>query len=505
MPPTLTLTNVRHLDLATGRVGALGEVHVVDGRVARAPAPDARLVDGGAGVVMPGLWDAHVHMNQWASASRWIDVSQAGSPAEAAAMMASGRRARPGQQVLGEHAVGDQVLVGFGFRESLWMSSPTAADLDAAIDDLPAVVIASDVHTVWLNTAALTHFGLVGGGLLREQDAFALQSRLDDVPTLTMDAWVARASQAAARTGVVGVVDLTMAAGSGGWGPSDWQRRFRNGFDALRVRTGVYPQHLGRVADEGLHRRQVLDDHGLLTMGPVKVITDGTMTSRTAWCHDPYPVTGTGDPLPGHEHGMATVAMDELVEVLMRANALGLEVAVHAIGDRSVSQSLDAFAETQARGSIEHAQLVRPDDLRRMAALGIRASVQPLQMIDDRDGTDTIWADRAQHAYPFASMLAAGVEVSLGSDAPVTPIDPWSAIEAAVRRTLDNRESWHPEQALTLTQALLASTRGVHSLVVGADADLIVLPVNPFEVPDHEVHAISPTLTLVGGRVTWAG
>lgn len=493
MPQTITLTNVRRLDLSTGRLGPLGDLHVVEGRVTRTGHPDAEVIDGGGlvdggGIVMPGLWDAHVHMTQWAMSSRWVDVSAARSPQQAAALMAAARRASS-----------DPVLVGFGFRDSTWAESPTAGVLDAAIADHPTVVISHDVHSTWVNTAAIAHFGLQSNtGLLQEQPAFDLQTRLLDLPVPVLDDWLDHSARRAASRGVVGLVDLTMA-----WNPADWRRRFAHGFSSVRVRAGVYPQHLDRVAAEGLRGGQVLDADGLLTLGPLKIITDGSLTARTAWCREPFHSTGTGDPLPGQEHGVRSVDMDDLVALMRQATSHGMECAVHAIGDRAAGQALDAFAETGARGSIEHAQLISPEDITRMAGLGVRASVQPAHLLDDREAMDALWAGRTEHAFPLASMRAAGVELALGSDAPVARLDPWLAIEAAVRRASATDQGWHPEQSLTLSQALVASTRGVHALVVGSEADLLVLPVSPFEVPSDQLHAISPTLTLVGGRPTW--
>ncbi|MGA4668721.1 amidohydrolase [Propionibacteriaceae bacterium Y1923] len=490
MPRPLTLTNVHRLDLDTGSLSRLADLHVVEGRIARAPGEGAEVVDGGGGVVMPGLWDAHTHLAQWAMSSRWVDVSAATSPQHAARLMAAALPAATDDE---------QVLVGFGFRDSTWAQSPTAADLDAQVADRPVVVISNDVHSTWLNSAALAHFGVADEtGLLQEQAAFDLQTRLATAPDEVVDRWVDQAARQAAGRGVVGVVDLGMA-----WNPGEWRRRCAAGFQGLRVRAGVYPQHLDRVAEQRLRGGQRLDERGLVTLGPLKIITDGSLTARTAWCREPYRATGTGDPLPGQEHGVCSVGLEELVWLMHRATGLGLECAVHAIGDRAVAQVLDGFTETGSPGSLEHAQLVGPSDITRMAALGVRASVQPAHLLDDRDAMDTLWAGRTHHAFPLAQMAAAGVELALGSDAPVARLDPWLAIEVAVRRTLGSREPWHPEQALGLSQALKASTGGVGSLVVGAEADLVVLPVNPFEVPADQLHAIAPALTMLAGRLTW--
>ena len=139
-------------------------------------------------------------------------------------------------------------------------------------------------------------------------------------------------------------------------------------------------------------------------------------------------------------------------------------MAIHAIGDAALELAMDAFEATGARGSIEHAQLITTRELRRMARLGISASVQPAHLLDDRDTTIQIWPDRADRCFAFRSMLDQGVELRLGSDAPVAPLDPWLAMAAAVHRSADEREPWHPEQALTASEALAASTDGQATL-----------------------------------------
>ncbi|WP_238706038.1 amidohydrolase family protein [Serinicoccus marinus] len=143
--------------------------------------------------------------------------------------------------------------------------------------------------------------------------------------------------------------------------------------------------------------------------------------------------------------------MEELTELLHRAKGAGLEAALHAIGDAAVGAVLDAFAASGAVGSVEHAQLVDPADVRRWAALPQRvvASVQPAHLLDDRSVTEQCWPDRTDRTFTLRSFLDAGIELTLGSDAPVSPLDPWQAMAAAVHRGPEDGESWHPEQEIT--------------------------------------------------------
>ncbi len=242
------------------------------------------------------------------------------------------------------------------------------------------------------------------------------------------------------------------------------------------MRGATYAEGLDDVIAAGLATGSPLvEGEGLLTMGPLKVISDGSLNTRTAHCCEPYADAAALE----HPRGVQNHPLDELVGLFRRATAAGLEVAVHAIGDCAVGTALDAVRAAGATGSIEHAQLVALADIPRMAALGLTASVQPAHVWDDRDVTDLCWGDRAGRAYAFRSMCDAGVRLALGSDAPVAPLDPWLAIAAAVHRSGDERDPWHPEQSLTVREALAASTDRQGTLAVGNRGDLVLLDADP--------------------------
>jgi predicted amidohydrolase YtcJ len=176
--------------------------------------------------------------------------------------------------------------------------------------------------------------------------------------------------------------------------------------------------------------------------------------------------------------------------------------------DRANSLALQAFAATGAHGSIEHAQLIDRSDLARFAALGVTASVQPEHALDDRDVADHHWAGRTDRAFVLRSLLDAGARLAFGSDAPVAPLDPWVAIAAASARTRDDRPPWHPEQAITVAEAVAASTgagavRGDRARIeVGAVADLAVLDSDPYTCSAAALRALPVAGTLLGGEWT---
>jgi hypothetical protein len=322
-----------------------------------------------------------------------------------------------------------------------------------------------------------------------------LMNSLEHVPAPVLDGYVHEAATAAAARGVVAVVDLEIDDNL-----RAWRRRITAGTVALRVAAGVWPDHLDGAVARGLATGDVVPGTGgLLTLGPLKVITDGSLNTRTAYCRDPYPgLEGTPD-----AHGRLTVGPEDLVRLMAEATRHGIDAAIHAIGDGAVALALDAFAATGARGSVEHAQLLGDGDAERFAALGVVASVQPEHAMDDRDVADRYWPGRTGRAFAYGSLRRAGVRLAFGSDAPVAPLDPWPAVAAAVHRARDGREPWHPEQALGPADALDASTGGRAAVRVGDRADLAVVDVDPLTADPATLRAMPVSGTLLAGRWTW--
>lgn len=498
--PAATVTD---LVLASARQpgsAALLDVHVAGGTVTHlGPAgevpPAAPVVDLDGRYVIPGLWDEHVHMTQWALAANRIDLSEAESARDAAGTVRSRLSgAAPGRTV-----------VGAGFRDAVWTDSPTLEMLDSATGQVPTALISHDLHCVWLNSAAAARYGAAvdASGLLREDAAFALTRELGRLPDAVVDSWVQHAARDAAARGIVGIVDFEMT-----WNRDVWLRRIAAGFDSFRVDAGVYPEDLERAAAAGMRtgghlgtgalKNGALDGGGrLLRVGPLKVLIDGSLNTRTAYCIDPYPHGG---------RGILTVSEAELLALLVRARETGFVPAVHAIGDGANQVALDAFAAAGVTGRIEHAQFLRHEDLARFGELGVTASVQPAHALDDRDAAEMNWNGRTDRAFPLRSLLDAGAVLALGSDAPVARLDPWLAMSAATTRSsLDGRGPWHPEQALTREEALFASTRGHGRIRAGDAADIAVLDGDPLAVPDAVFARMPVAATLVAGKFTHRG
>jgi predicted amidohydrolase YtcJ len=274
-----------------------------------------------------------------------------------------------------------------------------------------------------------------------------------------------------------------------------WAKLEERGQLSLRVWQSIPADTVDHAAAIGL-RSGV--GSPFLRVGYLKAFMDGTLGSQTAWMLD--------------GSGVQITSGEELAEIIRKGAAAGWPVGVHAIGDGANRAALDAFEQTQdvwkplgLRHRIEHCQLLAPEDLPRFAQLGIACSVQFSHAPSDRDLADRFWAGKTDGAYAFRSLLDSGAMLMNGSDAPIEELDPLAGIRAGVRRSIDERDAWHPEQCLTVDQAFHATSvapawlagdeRRRGRLIPGHVADLVVLDRDPWEDLDAQVVA-----TMVGGR-----
>ncbi len=411
--------------------------------------------------VLPGFTDSHAHFLEWALERGRLELTHCASRAEALA-------------AIGAAAPGDGWLLGHGWLSARWPDGePTAAALDEVTGERPAALWAHDHHTLWVNSAAMQATGVRSDdGVFAEWDSWRFP--LPKPTAAERSRAVVDGMAAANARGVVCVHDFQRSGGRDVWQRLDADRRLR-----LRVVMSFPLDMLAAARD--LELRAGFGSR-MLAVGPCKAFMDGTLGSRTAWMLD-----GSGDRL---------LSSDELAEGVREASAMGVPVAVHAIGDGANRAALDAFERTRdvweaaaLRPRIEHAQCVHPDDVPRFARLGVAASVQYTHATSDRDVADRLWGDRAAHAYPYASLLAAGALLAGGSDAPVEELDPLAGLRAAVLRTDGDRPPWRPEQAIGLGAALASFTTGPAWLAgeehvrgriaPGLLADLVVLDRDP--------------------------
>jgi predicted amidohydrolase YtcJ len=274
-----------------------------------------------------------------------------------------------------------------------------------------------------------------------------------------------------------------------------WQRLRDEGSLHLRVWQSIPADQVDSSAE--LHLQSGFGDD-LVRLGYLKAFMDGTLGSQTARLMD--------------GSGVQITSRDELAQIIRAGAAARLPVAVHAIGDLANREALDAFEETRdswhplgLRPRIEHAQLLTEEDVPRFAQLGVAASVQFSHAPSDAEIAERFWAGKTDRAYAYRSLWDTGALLANGSDAPIEELDPWAGVVAAVSR------DWHPEQRLTLDEALKATTvnpawlaRDEHrrgKLLPGYLADLVVLDRDPCETDD--LTTVNVVATMLGGRWTY--
>jgi predicted amidohydrolase YtcJ len=487
--------------------------------------PRARRIDLGGRTVLPGLTDSHVHLLAYGLQLRRLDLRETRSLSAAVRMVAAAADAAP---------PGSWVLGG-GWDRNRWTEGrwPTRDDLDPVSAGRPVALASRDGHLLWVNSAALARAGIgpetpdpPGGvivrdaagrptGLLKEQARVAVQAAADRPDPAALRAALQEATAAAHRLGLVGAHSMVR---DGPWPEAlaTLQEARRDGTLRLRVWITIPLDHLERAAALGM--RTGLGDHWL-RVGGVKIYADGTLGSQTASMLEPY------EGQPGNT-GIAVHSTEALQELVGRAVAGGLWPTVHAIGDRANREVLDVFAahheaarRSGVRFRLEHVQLLHPADLPRLAALGVVASMQPVHCTSDRDIADRYWGARSRTAYAWRSLRQQGTVLAFGSDAPVETLDPWQGLYAAVtrRRPDDPRPPWHPEEAITVEEALRAYTVGAAyasgeeatkgTLTPGRLADFIVVDRDVPEESAADPLALLDTrvlATVVGGTPVYA-
>jgi predicted amidohydrolase YtcJ len=509
-----------------GALAAIGERIVAVGSRAEIEAwrgPGTEVLDAGGRRVLPGFNDAHLHFFEGSAKLAQVRLKDARSPEELARRIAEHARARSkGEWVLGG-TWDDQAFA----RPRL----PTRQDVDALTPETPVFVDRYDGHMALANGLALRLAGVTreteappGGEIVRDaageptgvlkDAAMGLVSRV--VPSPSPEArrrTIREGLRHAASLGVTSVQDM-------GPDPADvaaYAELLERG--ELTVRVSAAPAVTRWEDQAGLGLRRAFGSPWL-RLGALKGFADGSLGSTTAHFFEPY----TDAP------GTSGLLSDEMQPIgamrdrLAKADAAGLQLCLHAIGDRAISVVLDLFEDVlRANGArdrrwrIEHAQHVAPKDFARFARLGVIASVQPYHAIDDgRWAEGRIGPERAKTTYAFRSFLDAGVRLALGTDWYVASLNPMETLYAAVTRaTLDGKRpgGWVPEQRITLAEALSAYTEGAAyaefqerekgRLVAGQLADLVVLDQDVFAIPAERLREVKVVTTIVGGRVVY--
>lgn len=521
----------RAVAIRDGRVLAVGS----EGKVQAAAGARADAINLHGRAVIPGLTDAHVHITWYGLTQQQVRLGDAASLEEGLQRIAARVTTLPA----------GAWLRGSGWSHVAWGGRwPNRADLDPICPDHPALFIRKDGHSAWVNSRALELAGIdattpdpPGGQIQRDRDGQPTGILLETAMELVRR--VVAPPSPAERLAALQVA-LTEALSYGltslhippspdaNDGPetlTDLQLLRERG--ELKVRCMAHLAAPDLDASIALGLRSGLGDHWL-RIGGLKIFADGSLGSETAEMLSHY---------EGRRHlGMAMLPVEELNDLVLRANQAGICVVIHAIGDAANRKVLDAVAQarrTLVKGGawsaeaapgahlplpnrIEHAQIVHPKDLERFAELGVIASMQPVHATSDMETAEALWGTRCATAYAWRTLHATGATLAFGSDAPVEPLNPWLGIHAAVTRQRPNGTpagGWRPEQRLSLEEALrgfcvgpaIASGEAADKGMIapGMLADLAVLTMDPFEMHPANLHTITVDLTLVAGQVVF--
>ncbi len=505
----------RSLAVLNGKIVGVG----TDKEIASMIGPQTKVIDAGGKTVIPGFNDAHVHFLGIGTQLSSVDLRDARSPEEFVRRIKEfAARTPKGQWILGGN-----------WDHENWTPNdlPTAAMIDAVTPDHPVFIDRLDGHMALANSLAMKLAGVTkatkdvaGGEIVRTADGTPTGVFKDSamgyiagvIPELSFDQKInayKAATEYAASLGVTSVQDMSAGTDIG-----VLQELLRRGELKTRV-YGCSPLgDLSRWSKTGV--RAAFGDP-MLRAGCLKGFSDGSLGSTTAWFFEPYldaPQTT----------GLAVDDPKILAENTQKADAAGLQIMIHAIGDRANAETLDIFAKAAAangprdrRFRIEHAQHLRLDDIKRFGSQNVVASMQPFHIIDDgRWAWKRIDEKRLKGTYAFRSLLDSGAVLAFGSDSPVAPFNPLLGVYAAVtRRTLDdkNPNGWIPEQKISVDEAVFAFTAGSAfaefqekvkgSLTVGKAADLIILSDDIFTIDPAKIRDVAVTTTVVDGRVVY--
>jgi predicted amidohydrolase YtcJ len=496
-----------------GKIVATGGDDLID------EYPDADKIDGNDRYVLPGLHDAHAHVSSQGFLNVELNVTGTQSLEEAVEKIAAYDKSNPGTGWIN----------GRGWNQVLWpvKEFPTAAAIDAVVRDRPVWLRRIDGHAGWANSRALELAGIdkdtpdpVGGKIHRDSNGNATGTLIDtamdlvssQIPPNSKDD-IRKAMQAAfselTSLGLTSVHDAGISIAEA----EVYMSMADNGEMPMRVYAMMW--EAGENLD-AIGKPIVAYGNDRLDIRAVKLMSDGALGSRGAAMIEPYE-----DDI--ENRGLRMYTQEEVNAKVKKANDMGFQVGIHAIGDFGNRQSLDAFEYAQGgahsgmRNRVEHAQIIALDDIPRFAELGIIASMQATHATSDMNmAEDRIGPERIKGAYAWRKLIDSGAVIANGSDFPVELANPMHGLYASITRQSRAgmpESGWYAGESLSREETLhsftLAAAYAAHqedrlgSLEPGKWADFIVIDQDFFTIPASEVDDIVVLQTWVAGEMVY--
>ena len=491
---------------------------------------NTKIIDLGGRLGLPGMIDSHFHFYDWALGRQQLQLADVTSFKECMERVAyAASKAGPGKWIVGQ-----------GWNESEWPENrmPNRYDLDTAAPFNPVALWRCDLHLAAVNSQALQLAGIDKNtpnppqgviakdssgeptGILRELAPNLVRAAIKNPDDQELLEAMRDGITFLHTLGVTGLHDTRLMGGlEGATALRGWQRLHEMGDLDLRCWAGIPGERLEEAAGLGL-RTGLGNDR--LRIGYLKYFADGGMGARTAWMLEPYLDAACGMPL---------FPMNQFAEAIKKADRAGLAVMIHAIGDRANREVVSVFEELKKSRlrdknnpyappaishRIEHVQMIRHEDLKRLALLGIPACVQPHNMILDIGMIDESVGDKGKWTYAYRDMLDAGIPLLFSSDAPVCDASPLVGIHAAVtrqRRDGTPEGGWYPHQRISVDEAVRGYTvtpamaygqdHTLGSITPGKYADLIILEKNIYTIDPMEIADTKVDMTIFDGRIVY--
>lgn len=519
--------DINFVAVKDGRIVGIGK----EGEDADFTGPDTKVYEFTKDrLIMPGIHDNHVHLLQAGMLSKYADLYSARTEEEAVAMAKEYADAHPD----------DKWIIGIGWSKYAFKGLPNKKSIDAVISDRPVMLMDDELHSAWVNTAALEIAGITNetpdpdyGEIQRDENgeatgflyetALSIAARIAfDFTDEQVEELVSTYMEKALRYGITSITDMTPYLGIDLSYMNAYLKMAKE--DKLKIRINAALDLFADIKDVTAKRAKAeAEGNGFYRIPFLKQFVDGVPGNHTAMMLEDYSDRPS-------EKGGALLDLDRLNDAIEAAHLQGMSVRLHACGDEAVRAALDGYENAiirhgrgTSRHQVEHIEVIDPADIERFAKAGIMASVQPEHVVSgmpsfaDNNYPEILGPERTKYTWVFRQLLDTGAVLAGGSDCPVVEGSPFAGIYSGLERLHDDgtpEGGWNPQEKLTIEELLEIYTYGaaygeglenqLGTLGEGMIADIVVLDRNLLDVPSDQIKDTKVLMTIVNGDVKYS-